>query len=117
MVVSASRSSAECSRHREGSLDVGFLTAGFPLLRKIVEQISRERREFGEIALLQRIPRTLMVWAVTDVDVLAIKARAFVSLFSNLPALRDSFQQMMGQRLEPTKHNVQRSHGHTESPP
>ncbi len=72
---------------------------------------------FGEIALIRRIPRTLTVRAVTDVDVLAIKAGAFVSLFSHIPVLRDSFLQLMGQRLQATKHDVQRSHGQTESPP
>lgn len=72
---------------------------------------------FGEIALIQRIPRTLTVRAVSDVDVLAIKAGAFVSLFSHVPVLRDSFLQMMEQRLQATKHDIQRSHGQTESPP
>ena len=72
---------------------------------------------FGEIALIRRIPRTLTVRAVTDVDVLAIKAGAFASLFAHLPALRDSFQQAMEQRLQTTKQDVQRSHGQTESSP
>ncbi len=72
---------------------------------------------FGEIALIRRIPRTLTVRAVTDVDVLAIKAGAFASLFAHVPALRDSFQQAMEQRLQTTKQDVQRSHGQTESSP
>jgi len=72
---------------------------------------------FGEISLIRQIPRTLTVRAVTDVDVLAIKAGAFVSLFSHLPVLRDSFLQMMEQRLQATKHDIQRSRGQTESPP
>ncbi len=69
---------------------------------------------FGEIALIRRIPRTLTVRAVTDVDVLTIKAGAFASLFAGVPVLRDSFHQMMQQRLETTKQDVNRSHGHTE---
>jgi CRP-like cAMP-binding protein len=72
---------------------------------------------FGEIALIRRIPRTLTIRAVSDVDVLAIKAGAFVSLFSHLPVLRDSFLQMMEQRLQATKHDIQRRSGQTESPP
>ena len=68
---------------------------------------------FGEIALIRRIPRTLTVRAVTDVDVLAIKAGAFASLFAGVPVLRDSFQQMMQQRLETTKRDVHDSHGQT----
>jgi hypothetical protein len=69
---------------------------------------------FGEIALIQRIPRTLTVRAVTDVDVLAIKAGAFASLFAHLPVLRDSFLQAVEQRLQTTKQDVQRSHGQAD---
>ncbi len=69
---------------------------------------------FGEIALIRRMPRTLTVRAATDVDVLAIKAGAFATLFANLPVLRDSFAQLVEQRLETTKQDVQRSHGHTD---
>ena len=69
---------------------------------------------FGEIALIRRMPRTLTVRAVTDVDVLTIKAGAFTSLFAHLPVLRDSFQQAVEQRLQTTKQDVQRSHGQSE---
>ena len=69
---------------------------------------------FGEIALIRRMPRTLTVRAVTDVDVLAIKAGAFASLFAHLPVLRDSFLQAVEQRLQTTKQDVQRSHGQSE---
>lgn len=71
---------------------------------------------FGEIALIRRIPRTLTVRAVTDVDVLAIKAGAFSSLFAHLPVLRDTFQQVVERRLETTKQNVHRSHQQGEPP-
>ncbi len=69
---------------------------------------------FGEIALIRRMPRTLTVRAVTDVDVLAIKAGAFASLFAHLPVLRESFQQMVEQRLQTTKQDVQRKHEQAE---
>jgi CRP-like cAMP-binding protein len=88
-----------------------------------VEEAGKEERvirrmgsgdHFGEIALIRRMPRTLTVRAATDVDVLAIKAGAFATLFANLPVLRDSFAQLVEQRLETTKQDVQRSHGHTD---
>ena len=69
---------------------------------------------FGEIALIRRMPRTLTVRAVTDVDVLAIKAGAFASLFAHIPVLRDSFAQLVEQRLETTKQDVQRKHEQAE---
>ncbi len=69
---------------------------------------------FGEIALIRRMPRTLTVRAVTDVDVLAIKAGAFASLFAHLPVLRESFQQMVEQRLQTTKQDIQRKHEQAE---
>lgn len=69
---------------------------------------------FGEIALIRRMPRTLTVRAVTDVDVLAIKAGAFASLFAHLPVLRESFAQLVEQRLETTKQDVQRKHEQAE---
>jgi CRP-like cAMP-binding protein len=71
---------------------------------------------FGEIALIRRIPRTLTVRAVTDVDVLAIKAGAFASLFAHLPVLRDTFLQVVERRLETTKQDVHRSQQQGESP-
>jgi hypothetical protein len=71
---------------------------------------------FGEIALIRRIPRTLTIRAVTDVDVLAIKAGAFSSLFAHLPVLRDTFQQVVERRLETTKQDVHRSQQQGESP-
>jgi len=69
---------------------------------------------FGEIALIRRMPRTLTVRAVTDVDVLAIKAGAFASLFAHIPVLRDSVAQLVEQRLETTKQDVQRKHEQAE---
>lgn len=69
---------------------------------------------FGEIALIRRTPRTLTVRAVTEVDVLAIKAGAFASLFAHVPVLRDTFQRAVEERLQTTKQEVHRSHGQTQ---
>jgi Na+-transporting methylmalonyl-CoA/oxaloacetate decarboxylase gamma subunit len=55
---------------------------------------------FGEMALIRRAPRMATVRAVTEVEVLAIKAGAFASLFAHLPALRETFQRSMEQRLQ-----------------
>lgn len=55
---------------------------------------------FGEMALIRQAPRMATVRAVTDVEVLAIKAGAFTSLIAHLPALRQSFQGVMERRLQ-----------------
>lgn len=73
---------------------------------------------FGEMALIRREPRVATVRAATDVHVLAIKARAFASLFAHLPALRESFQRVMEQRLAALpQEGAERSPGRADGSP
>ena len=43
-------------------------------------------------------PRVATVRALTDLDVLVMQRGAFLSLFTYLPALRQSFQRVMQER-------------------
>lgn len=54
---------------------------------------------FGEIALIRNAPRMATVRALTDLDVLVMHRGAFLSLFTHLPALRQTFQQVIQQRI------------------
>jgi len=53
---------------------------------------------FGEMALIRAAPRVATVRALTDLDVLVMHRGAFLSLFTYLPALRQSFQRVMQER-------------------
>lgn len=53
---------------------------------------------FGEMALLSEAPRNASVVAVTEVTTLAISHRDFQSLFSGIPALRQSVDAVMKKR-------------------
>ena len=53
---------------------------------------------FGEMALLSEAPRNASVVARTDVETLAISHHDFQSLFSGIPALRQSIDAVIEQR-------------------
>ncbi|MEO6391782.1 MAG: FAD-dependent oxidoreductase [Pyrinomonadaceae bacterium] len=57
---------------------------------------------FGEMALLNQTTRNATVRCVTPLDVLSIHKREFSILAANLPALRESFEQVMKQRRQAT---------------
>lgn len=58
---------------------------------------------FGEMALLNQTTRNATVRCVTPLDVLSIHKREFSVLAANLPALRDSFEQVMTDRRRATE--------------
>jgi len=53
---------------------------------------------FGEMALLNQTTRNATVRCLESLDVLSIHKREFNVLAANLPAMRDSFEQVMKQR-------------------
>ncbi len=55
---------------------------------------------FGEMALIQNAPRVSTVRALTDLDVLVMQRGPFLSLFTHLPVLRQTFQQVLEQRAD-----------------
>ncbi|MDX1583825.1 MAG: cyclic nucleotide-binding domain-containing protein [Thermoanaerobaculia bacterium] len=67
--------------------------------RRVLARLG-EGEYFGEMALLSEAPRNASVVALTDVKVLAISHRDFQSLFSGIPALRQSIDAVMAQRSE-----------------
>ena len=50
---------------------------------------------FGEIAVMKHQTRSATVRSVTPVDLIAIRQNDFNSLMTNLPELRDSFENVM----------------------
>lgn len=58
---------------------------------------------FGEMALLNRTTRNATVRCLESLDVLSIHKREFSALAANLPALRESFEQVMTERRMATE--------------
>jgi NADH dehydrogenase len=58
---------------------------------------------FGEMALLNQTTRNATVRCVTPLDLLSIHKREFSVLAANLPAMRESFEQVMKQRRQATE--------------
>lgn len=54
---------------------------------------------FGEMALIMNAPRVATARAGSSLDVLVLNRATFASLFTNLPALRQSFQEVMAERV------------------
>lgn len=55
---------------------------------------------FGEIALIQKAPRTATIRTVSAVQVYRMNPNSFVALYTNLPGFRGHFQQVMESRLK-----------------
>jgi len=58
---------------------------------------------FGEMALLNQTTRNATVRCLESLDVLSIHKREFSALAANLPALRESFEQVIKQRRKATE--------------
>jgi NADH dehydrogenase len=58
---------------------------------------------FGEMALLNQTTRNATVRCLESLDVLSIHKREFSLLAANLPALRESFEQVIKQRRQATE--------------
>lgn len=55
---------------------------------------------FGEIALIQKAPRTATIRTVSAVQVYRLNPNSFVALYTNLPGFRDHLKQVMESRLK-----------------
>jgi hypothetical protein len=55
---------------------------------------------FGEIALIQKAPRTATIRTATAVQVYRMNPNSFVALYTNLPGFRDHFKHVMESRLK-----------------
>lgn len=55
---------------------------------------------FGEIALIQKAPRTATIKTVSAVQVYKMNPNSFVALYTHLPGFRGHFQQVMESRLK-----------------
>lgn len=61
---------------------------------------------FGEMALLSQTTRNATVRCLEPLDVLSIHKREFAVLAANLPAMRESFEQVMKQRRIATENKL-----------
>src|SRR5207253_5642388 len=61
---------------------------------------------FGEMALLNKTTRNATVRCLEPLDVLSIPKREFGVLAANLPAMRESFEQVMKQRRVATENRL-----------
>jgi NADH dehydrogenase len=55
---------------------------------------------FGEMALVSHAPRNATVRSLTPLDVITVDREGFNALFTDIPALRELFQEMIRKRME-----------------
>ena len=55
---------------------------------------------FGEMALIQKVPRTATIRTASVVEVFRMNPSNFVALYTHLPGFRGHFQQVMKSRLK-----------------
>jgi hypothetical protein len=55
---------------------------------------------FGEMALIQKVPRTATIRTASAVQVFRMNPSSFVALYTHLPGFRGHFQQVMESRLK-----------------
>lgn len=55
---------------------------------------------FGEMALIQKVPRTATIRTASAVQVYKMNPSSFVALYTHLPGFRGHFQQVMESRLK-----------------
>lgn len=90
----------------EASHDIYFLLSGALLAvfwtiegREIVFSRFPEGAYFGELAALDRTPRSLAVFAKTDARVLSMKQESFLQLFNTVPVIRDRIVHQLVARI------------------